>query len=297
MQIFVRFIGTEKVFSIQTKPGETIQTLKTKINDKISCTCEHRLMYENQILEEQGQSTLEEYGIKQESTLQVVSLLRTNKPYYGEAIPQEGLLFHLEKRNIPIFHLSCQSCPISEWKSNDLVGMIVYDTFEDRDLKLKIKPGYVFIQTMKKIQEMEIEIDTEKEKEKEKEKDKEKDKDKNNQMYEKLFKSLFQKEPSTLQIWTKDFVKRKKFAWNFVSPLSSSLFLSSASTSPSPGSQEGKKRWRQSEMSLVRLALKYWEDGGEQNFDVINAIRRKGERCPDCKTTNCAWPVEFFLHD
>ena len=46
---------------------------------------------------------------------------------------------------VTTLHLSCRSLDPSDWKNHDIGGIIIYDTIENKNKTMRIKPGYCFV--------------------------------------------------------------------------------------------------------------------------------------------------------
>jgi hypothetical protein len=272
MQVFIKifsFSPLDNTLTIDTEPSMTIKNLKRKIDQKTkgNCNCSHRIVFAGKRLEEEDK-TLKEYGIEHETTLHLLGRLAGAGAFHTRAIPGEGLVFYSqkhEKQSIPTFHLSCKSAPVSEWKLNDVAGMLIYDEYLHPDQKLKIRPGYVLVQTVENLEKI---------------------KSTQGQVHGKLFKSLFGKEPDELKLFGGGFGRKAGKEWAFVS--------STLSATSSPDWQDGQREWNKNEQFLLELALQSWESkGGKQDFDISAAIRKEDEACSNCGSIYCKWPVEF----
>lgn len=159
---------------------------------------------------------------------------------------------------ITCFHLSCQSLPSKEWDHNDIGGLIFLSDFQS-DL-IKIKPGYVFIDSITNIQLI----------------------NSNEQrILGKCSKKLTGFDSRELQkhgILFEEFVLMKDE--KDLKSESSNSSLSTRKDSKEECLKDGIKK-------LIRFITEFWKNGGSQNIYLSDFFDERICRFKECKNRIC----------
>jgi len=78
------------------------------------------------------------------------------------------------------------SLPVKDWKANNIYGIIIYSEFKEN---MSIHPGYVYVNSDNNIKDEESKEDN---------------------IYEKLFSSLFKSVPANVDVIVSAFCRKKK---------------------------------------------------------------------------------------